>query len=379
MRSFFTNKDVNRIFLHKFLFNIAERIGWIFGPIFLLQQGYSLPLTLVIWSGIFAIRLPMRYLYLRGLRFFGLVRGVCVGLVFYAAAFLFLPHLKENPDYLPWFILLIGIAMTFYYTAFHTLFGVMGDKQDRGKHVAMLNTISMMLGALIPLLSAILVAKTSYYVLFSLSSLIMVAACVPLIGMQAPVPVYHKNHNATQRAACRWIAEFHFFYAIKEYAHAFLWRIIVFTMVGSLLMFGTILTAGLVIFAIIQLFAGSWVDKGKGYLLMKLGVIISVIQVLIRAFIPAVPAAMAATESLSVGGQLMAQADANFYNRGKDTDNYFYYIYWAEASWDGTVMMILLLMAGMVYVGLSLQMIMLLLAPIGLVGLYWINGKAPKH
>ncbi len=378
MRKFFTNRDINHLFLHKFLYNIGERIGWIFGPIFMLKLGYSVPLTLAIWSGLFAMRLPIRYLYLRSFQFFGLTRAVCFGLICYAGAMCFLPHIEDNPGLIPYFLLIFSVAMTFYYTAYHTIFGLVGDKGNRGKHVAVINMMSTMFSALIPFLSAVIVEKAGFETLFSISALVMVVATIPLLKLNFPTPKLHKHHSAKQRAACRWIMKFHCFYAIKDYASTFLWRFVVFTMVGSLMMFGTIMTAGLILFAILQLFVGHYIDKGKGYLMLKIGTAISLVQVLLRSVIPAVPAAMAATEGLSIGGQLMTQADANFYNQGKDVESYFNYIYWAEVSWDASVMTILLTMAGMAYMGISLQMIMLILSPIGLIGLYWINLQVKK-
>ncbi|TAH36054.1 MAG: hypothetical protein EYC62_02845 [Alphaproteobacteria bacterium] len=376
MRKFFTNRDVNHIFLHKLIYYCGERIGWIFGPIFMLQLGYGIDVTLAIWSGIFAMRLPIRYLYLRSFKFFGLTRAVCFGLVCYAGAMCFLPHIKERPDLIPWFLLVFSVAMTFYYTAFHTIFGLVGDTGNRGKHMSMINTLSTILSALIPLLSATIVGLAGFETLFSISAILMVIAAIPLWKLKTPTPKLLTKHSEKQKAAVRWIMKYHFFYAIKEYASIFLWRFVVFTMVGSLMMFGTVLTAGLIFFAILQLFVGHYIDKGRGYLMLKIGTAISLVQVLIRSAIPGVPAAMAVTEGLSIGNQLMTQADVNFYNQGKTAESYFHYIYWAEVAWDASVTAILLTIAGMVHIGFSLQMIMLILSPIGLLGLYWINLQA---
>ncbi len=373
MRRFFTNKDVNRIYAHGVLFNFAERTGWIFGPLFLVKSGYSIPEVLLMWASMFMIRLPARYIYLQFLSFFGLVRALCIGIFFFIAGLAILPMLPDAPDLLAPFLLCYSLGMMFYWTAYHTIFGMLGDKADRGKQVAMLGTLSLLALAFEPYISALIAHHIGFGALFIFSAFLMLLSALPLLKLKIKVPIPQKKHSKAQREACRWVVIFHIFCAIKEYGHPFLWRLAAFLMLGSIVKFGAAMTAGYLLLAGIQLFVGDWIDKGKGYLLLKLGTVIALLQVFIRALSITTPVGVAASEGMSVGQKMMAQIDANFYNQGKDTENYFHYIYWAEVAWDGSAMGMLLIMAALAYMGLPLTTIMMVLAPIGLLGVYWIN------
>ena len=108
---------------------------------------------------------------------------------------------------------------------------------------------------------------------------------------------------------------------------------------------------------------------------MKIGTAIVMVQIFVRGLFITTPMGIALTEGLSVGQKLMTQVEANFYNRGKDAENYFYYIYWAEMAWDLGAMTTLLVMAGMAYAGFALTTIMMTIAPFGLIGFYIVNAQ----
>jgi hypothetical protein len=265
MRKFFTNKAVNRIYVHTTLFNFAERIGWIFGPIFLIKSGYSVSHVLTLWATLFMIRLPARYIFLKILPWLGLVRAAVMGLGFYVVALCMLPNLRDDPIWFAPFFLFYSLGMTFYWTAYHTIFGMVGDKADRGKQVAMLATLSLLLMAFEPYASALLIHFVSYDALFLVSAVLMALAAIPLMEMKVATPVFEKTYSLELRQACKWVSWYHAFCSFKEYGHPFLWRLIVFFMLSDILKFGFAMTAGLLLLAGIQLFIGDAVDKGRGF------------------------------------------------------------------------------------------------------------------
>ena len=309
----------------------------------------------------------------------GLVRAAILGLGFYIVALCMLPYLRSNADWLAPFFLFYALGMTFYWTAFHTLFGIVGDKADRGKQVAMLSTLSLLLMVFEPYASALLIHFVSYDALFMVSAVLMGLAAIPLVGIEIATPVYHVTGGKAQREACKWVAWYHVFCSFKEYGHPFLWRLIVFFMLSDILKFGLAMTAGLLFLAVIQLFIGEAVDKGRGYFLLKIGTAIAVVQIFVRGLLITTPIGVAMSEGLSVGQKLMTQVEANFYNRGKDAENYFYYIYWAEVAWDLGALATLLTMAAMAYAGFELTTIMMTIAPFGLIGFYIVNAQLDEN
>jgi MFS family permease len=379
MRRFFSNKSINRMYIHSSLFNLAERIGWIFGPIFLIKVGYSIPQVFCMWACLFMIRLPARYIFLKILPWTGLVRSAIMGLTSYIIALTMLPLLRDDVSWLAPFLLFYSIGMTFYWTSYHTMFGMLGDQKDRGKQVAMLSSISLLLMAFEPYISSMIIHFVGYQALFAASAVLMALAVLPLLGISIKTPVFQSSHSKAQRDACRWVAAYHAFCSFKEYGHPFLWRLIVFFMLADIMKFGAALTGGLLFLAAIQLFIGDAVDRGRGYLLLKIGTVVTLIQVFVRALLITTPVGVAMSEGLSVGGKLMTQVEANFYNRGKDAENYFYYIYWAEVAWDIGAMTTLLTMASMAWVGFTLTQIMMIITPFGLIGFYFVNAAMDEN
>lgn len=369
MRHFFANRSVNRLYAHSAIFLIAENIGWVFGPLFLLNLGYSIPAAIFLWASLFLLRLPLRYFYLRYPAFFGLKRGIVLGLCGYAGALAFLPFVRENPDLLGPFLIIYSIGMTFYWTGYHTLFGLVGDQAHRGKQVAMVNSLSLFFIAFVPYVSASIIEYIGYGALFALSAAMMLIAAAPVLLLETPVLADKRHHSPELRAACRWIGLYHTFTAMREYGHTFIWRIIVFTMLGNLMLFGTVMTVGLLILAVMQLFVGSLVDKGRGYGLLKIGAVLTFIQITLRGFFVATPSAMAASEGMTLGKYFMTQAEANYYNRGKDSSDYFYYIYWGEAAWDVGAVITLGSMAVLIQLGTPIIW-MLGFGVIGLIGAF---------
>ncbi len=373
MRHYFTNSGINKIYAHGAIFTGAESIGWVFGPLYLLELGYSISATFLVWAGLFAVRLPMRYLYWWQIERIGLRGGVIGGLAFYAAGIAILPSLPERPDLLPLFVGLYAAGMTLYWTAFHTLFGMIGDDDKRGNQLAMLKSLNMVISALVPGFSALIVTGLGFIWLFAISAFGMLLAAAPLLTL--PMPQLKRGYakTAEHQTACSWIFQFHWWLGIKEYGHPFLWRVMVYLMIGSIAGFGGVMTAGLLILVVLELLVGRAVDKGNGFRLFQCGALIAQLQILFRAFLATTPAAIIASEAMSVSSQLMGQATANFYNQGADSENYFHYIYIGEVGWDLGAAISLSAMAGLIYLGAPLPWLLVATGSIGLWGLYRIN------
>lgn len=373
IKQYFDNAGINRLYAHNALFTVAETIGWVFGPLYLLELGYTLPIVFLIWAGLFAVRLPLRYLYWWQIERIGLRGGAIIGLGCYAVGALMLPFLPQHQTVLPLFLFFYATGMTLYWTAFHTLFGMIGDAEKRGNQLAMLKSLDMAITAAIPALSGMIVLWFGFAALFWIVAIGMLIAAIPLLAIQPPLIRRHVVHTAEHQKSCRWVAQYHIWHGVKEYGHPFLWRIMVFVFVGNVTDFGWLMTAGLALLIATELFIGKAIDKGDGFRWLQRGAVIAQIQIIFRAFFATTPALIVASETLSVSAQLMAQSTANFYNQGGDADNYFHYIYWGEAGWDIGAALSLSAMAAAIYLGASLPWLLLLTGSFGLWGLYRIN------
>ena len=303
IKQYFDNAGINRLYLHNVLFTGAETIGWVFGPLYLLELGYALPVVFLIWAGLFAVRLPMRYLYWWQIERIGLRGGAIVGLACYAVGALMLPFLSQDQTILPLFLLFYAAGMTLYWTAFHTLFGMIGDAEKRGNQLAMLKSLDMAITAAIPAISGMIVLWFGFQALFWTVALGMLIAAWPLFAIHPPTIHRQVDYTPEHQKSCRWVMQYHLWHGVKEYGHPFLWRVMVFLMVGSVTEFGWLMTAGLALLIAAELFIGKAIDKGDGFRWLQRGAFIAQIQIIFRAFFATTPALIVASETLSVSSR----------------------------------------------------------------------------
>ncbi|MBI3419805.1 MAG: hypothetical protein HY053_06715 [Proteobacteria bacterium] len=367
IKRFFSDGNVNRLYLHSALRNVAEKISLVFGPLFLLQHGFGVVGTLLVLAAVYALRLPIRISYVYLYPKLGLKGGILLGTACYAASMLFLPWAGQKVFFVA-YLLLFAAAETFYWTAFNIFFGVLGAKEHRGKQLSMMVCVSLIALAGVPFLSAWIASTLSYFALFGLTAVLILLSAWPLLRL----PYEHEElplfRESWKDPANRWGLAFHFCNALHEVGPNFIWPVAVFLMMGNLMKFGTVTTAGLLVLAVLQLVVGMMVDKGRGYSLFKIGLGIYGLQYLLRAFVVTTPVGVVASEALTMGRLLMTQVDTDFYNMSKKAPNHFWYFYYGEVGFDVGGILVLLLAIGFYTAGLSLPLAIAAIALPGLVG-----------
>jgi hypothetical protein len=367
VKSFFHDANVNRLYLHSLLFNVATKIKLVFGPVFLLQHGYSVVQTLLIFAGFFALRFFIRLGYLAFFPYLKLRGSIILGVVLTAACLPAL-FLAADPRFLPLYMLIFAAGETFYYTAYNTLFGFHGEAEHKGKHYSMMFCISLLAMAGAPWLSALVITSAGYMWLFGITAALMLVAAVPLLSLADTKERFTFFKESHKDKMNKWVFGFHFSNAFHETGQNLVWSIAVFLMIGNVMEFGAITTAGILLLAVLQLVIGSWVDKGGGYPLFRIGAVVKGMQAVLRAFAVTTPAAIVASEGLSIGRHLMTQGDTDFYNGSKVARNHLWYFYYAEGGFDAGATLVLLITAALYAMGISIPVSLALVTLPGLMG-----------
>jgi MFS family permease len=367
IKRFFHDANVNRLYLHSVLFNIATKIKLVFGPVFLLQHGYSVVQTLLIFAGFFALRFFIRLGYLALFPYLKLRGSIILGALLTAACLPAL-FLATEPLFLPLYMLIFAAGETFYYTAYNTLFGFHGEAEHKGKHFSMMFCISLLAMAGAPVLSALVITSIGYMWLFGFTAALMLFSILPLLSLTDTKERFTSFKESRKDKMNKWVFGFHFSNALHETGQNLLWSIAVFLMIGSVMEFGVITTAGILLLAVLQLVIGAWVDRGGGYPLFRLGAMTKGVQAILRAFAVTTPAAIVASEGLTIGRHLMTQADTDFYNGSKVARNHLWYFYYAEGGFDAGAVIVLLITASLYAVGISIPISLVLVAIPGLMG-----------
>lgn len=380
IKVFFKNRDMNRLYVHWVIYFLAEGIGWIFVPIYFLQNGFSLPQVLMMVAAMMAFRILFRLFYIWFYKYLQYKWGMVFGMAMMAAAVALLPYVLESNYVLAAFLMLFSGGATFYWVGFHCLFSFVGESADRGKNVAMIYSMLVLAEAFVPLASGLIAAVFGFDYLFIAAGIIMIVSLIPLISVVVPPePLTATLQESLKDPHCRWGGGYHLAFGFLDMANVFLWRIAAFILIGDLVLYGGTLSAGMLALALIHLIIGVYVDRGKGRSLFMIGSGLALIQVIFRGLFATTPVSIAASESFTMGDKLMTLKDRLYYNFGEKSCHRFWYHFWGEVAWDIATIVLMSLTSGLLLLGLSLPLAIMLLAPLGLLGAMWmVLVRAPK-
>ena len=144
--AFLANKTVNRLHLHSAIFVLASSGGGVFFGVFLLKAGVPIPAVLTTFALINLGRFCLRPLVLVAAKRVGLRALVIFGTLALALQY---PVLAQVHGVGPALLLLCIVATlgeTFYWTAYHTYYGQVGDAEHRGHQTSAREAVSALVG-----------------------------------------------------------------------------------------------------------------------------------------------------------------------------------------------------------------------------------------
>src|SRR5262249_44864692 len=131
----FSNRTINFLHFHYALWIFGSGVVTIFGPIYLLKLGFSLPAVAAIWGGIHFVRFFFRPLWMPVILKIGLKRALIAGTFLWVGIFPLLSLMQQNPAWLwvlvPWF----GLCDVAYWVPFHAFYALAGNLEKRGKQM----------------------------------------------------------------------------------------------------------------------------------------------------------------------------------------------------------------------------------------------------
>jgi MFS transporter, DHA1 family, inner membrane transport protein len=184
--AYFTNSAFNRVNLHSTLQALAAGLGGIFVFVFMLKAGVPTAWVLTAVSGMTAGRFFMRPAVLVLAKRFGVRNCLVLGVFGEALVYPLLPTVHGLGWPLAGVILFSALGSVFYWTSLHATIAAVGDDDHRGKQVALMSTISTLVGAAAPLLGGWALATRGPIFTFWLAALVQAAAALPLFGLPSP-------------------------------------------------------------------------------------------------------------------------------------------------------------------------------------------------
>ena len=281
------NKSLNMLHLHYFLIRMGEFLTNIFGIVVLFKLGYELYLAFLLWSLMFVFRLFLRPLLLPIMKKIGVFNTVKIGTVLYI--FLYPVFYLVSTDSISVLIYVFYFAVTviFYWLSFHTIYGLIGDNDKRGRQSAVREAYAKVAYVASPVIGGYVLSLYDFFGFFFVGSLFFVLSLLPLSLIKKPKEVqktqtnFKKGFRSTSKIGFFTSSSFAFFEAFFVYV----WAVVIFFILGEdVFKLGVLF--GVVIFLriLIEYLIGRSIDLKSTFKWYYIGFLILSISIILRVF-----------------------------------------------------------------------------------------------
>jgi MFS family permease len=255
----------------RMLMFVASGLLGLFFPIFLFQlfdNSYSdVFMFYGVSSLLYVIAIPF------GVRFFdkklGLQRSLRLSLVFLALFYVAAYFVEKETVlfFIPLAVVLLTLFRILFWTPFRTDIAKFTNKKNRGRQMSSFEAIRMFLAVLLPLISAFLINKFSFDVLFIIAIFIYLLTIIPF----KTLPPTKENFSWKYKETFK-----HFFHSLKNkkvtlafladgfesFAALIIWPIFIFELLeGDFMKVGILSSVIILITIVLQLSLGKFIDK----------------------------------------------------------------------------------------------------------------------
>lgn len=315
-------------------FAVASAVG--FAGAYLLQQGFSLPQSLVCFAVMLAIRCVFRFAGLGIVRRIGYRRAVMLGALIGATQFLPF-YYAQTPIGLTLWLLIMAFAESLYWPVYHSAVAVTGADGERGKELGLRTMVGAAVGVIGPLTGGLLMQRLGPSVNFAFGAALMIASTIPLLMMRnfdaGPVPAAGRAMEVADRKAILAFASDGWMASGLQLA----WPMVLFVVLGSQYeTFGLANAAAGLAGAAGAWFCGRAIDTGGRDRYLALVSIALAAGFALRAAAGWSPiaATIANATGAAVMGVYIPVLMSHIYDSAKTSGAAYRFHFAAEAGWD---------------------------------------------
>lgn len=357
---FLKNKNINLLNLHTGLVSFGDSIIYIFGAIYFLKQGLSLPTVLLIWAAIHVLRILIRPLALKFIQAIGLKKGVVIGTLLYPVLFIIITQVEGLGLWMLAFIIYFAIVDNLYWLPYHVYYATLGNAEHRGKQLGARESFVTLLAAAAPILGGFLTDRFGFWAIYTAAMVVMIFAVFPLFF----TPNIPEDSKLKYKQAFKSIDKSGFWvyagWGVLYTAHEFLWIIVLFTLVGEFTTFGWLIGLELLLMIVFSLLLGHLTDKGKGWTNILIAGVLLTVVIIARSFF------ISDILTIIIFEVIMALAlcffnipvETGFYNLAQKSNNRLWFQAFSEMGWDVGGLLALLPAAALIYSGVELRHVM---------------------
>ncbi len=337
---YLSNRTINYLNLLGALLSLLEQ-GWsLFGPLYLYSRGFSVAEVFMLMAVLIGSRIPLRLLTFPIVHKFGLRAALMLGTAGYACTFPILAMVKGYDYWLLAYVLMFGIFCAMYWHCYHTFYSLAGEHEHRGKQLSVAQAMSVTFSAVVPLLSAFFITSNGYEKYFWMS-LPVLMAMIYVISRCENIPTIPIKWKDGKKLMFNLGAKIHIAEASATFPVNIGWIFVTYFYVKKLVIFGVVLTFGILVQIIYQLWIGKAIDRGRGHFVANAAGFLRALQVLGKALLPLSYFSLFSLEALTGATNVhhaLAQPTV-MYNTGKKSADPFWYWFFAETAYDlGTIL-----------------------------------------
>ncbi len=338
---YLANRTINCLNVQNALMGLLEQTTSLFAPLYFYLQGFSLPEVFALLAVMNAVRLPLRLLSFPIVRRLGLRTALMVGAAGLSLSFPLLNFVQGYDRWLVGFVVGFGMFNSLYWHCYHTFYSMAGEEEHRGKHLSVSLSLGTAVCALAPMLSGVLITQTGFHKFFLLPIPIMLAM-LAVLSRCGDIPVHRVPWREGKTLMFNVGAQIHLAESSAIFPLNVSWLFAVYFYTRNRMeLFGGIVTFGLVIQVLYQLWLGRAVDRGAGRNVAHVAGGLRLLQALGKAFCPLTFPRILALETLSAATNVHhgLACTTTTYNTGKGSHDPFWYWLFAESAFDvGTIL-----------------------------------------
>jgi YQGE family putative transporter len=221
----------------------------------------------------------------------GIRRSLRISVFLFSAYYTALFLLKYNlPFFLTLSLTLVVLGRIFFWMPFHTDFAKFTDKLNRGKSLALLGATTTFLGVIMPIVSGFLIAHFGFNIVFILAIAIYLCSFIPYLT----IPSTHEKFSWTYLQTIkqlfakknRKLILSNMAYGAENEVALIIWPIFIWqALQGNYLAVGIL--SSLIVFAtiIMQIAAGTLIDKWDKRKMMHWGSLLYAVGWLLKIFV----------------------------------------------------------------------------------------------
>lgn len=371
------NRNITLLNIHAALQRYSNKTLDVFGGVYFLSNGVPFPVVMLMWAASFLLRFLLRPLSVWLSGKIGLKWALIIGTLASSGLFLIFTQINGVNGWLAIFAVYLAFYDILYWLPYHAYYAASGEEDKRGRHVALGVSFVSIVQIIMPLGGALLATKFGFNYLYVSAMICMILSVIPVLFAH-DIPL---GKSMRLRQAWRETDRRGFIMAVGNgiisNAHDFLWTIVLFGLVSSLVNFGALLTIELLFTSIISLIIGRSIDNGKARWAARTGLVIIALVIVARSFwVTTTGQVIISNFVAALGGALLHMVYAvKLYNFAQKTENGLWFHFFAEAGWDIGSTIAVLLAAALYLAGVPVQYMMLF----GIAGLLIIDWVLVKN